>query len=183
MFWGGLGWVGFGCWLSGPFILASFLFRGLPFGTGHPILPLCRPARLSLSNLRVPVVPAMSFLWCGVGLVFLWFLAGLVFGSWFWLVAGGCHGYYEFFFAAVNRGLPMHLWILPPVNCEGLSAPLPGCWAWAQCSLPSGSFPLQLLETFALPLISLPGRCTGDALWRHLVLPLPTAACKCSDGA
>ena len=80
-----------GCWfgvfsvcLAPSFLLPSRV-QGFPlFGTGHPFLPLCRPARLSLSFMRVPVVPAAPCLWCLVGFglwcwVCGWFL-GLVLG-------------------------------------------------------------------------------------------------------
>ena len=127
-----------------PF-LSSFLpaFGGYPFlGTGHPLLPLCRPARLSLSNTRLPVVPATSFFWFGVGFAFWWFLVVLVLGALFWLVAGGRHGYNEFCFAAVNRGLPHALVDASTCNFEkDLSAPLPGCWALAHLLSALGVLP------------------------------------------
>ena len=83
----GLVWVGgFFAVCRAPSFLLPSLDRGLPvFGTGHPFMQHCRPARFSPSLLRVPVVPALPGLglWWDLG---FWF--GLFAGFWVWFLAG-----------------------------------------------------------------------------------------------
>jgi hypothetical protein len=139
-----VGWLGLG--LFGLFVvfgglrfgsalsfLASLPQLGVPLtGAVHPLLPLCRPARLPLSHMRVSVVPALSFFRLGVGFGFWLFLVVLVLGCLSWLVAGGRPDTWIFYLTAVSRGLPRALVDASTCNFgKDLSVSLLVCFALA----------------------------------------------------
>ena len=54
------------------------------------------------------------------------------------------------------------------INFEGPLCPLIGAMGLGFVPFALVVLPVQLFETFALSFLSLPGRCTGEAFWRHL---------------